>query len=80
MLSAFSALAELQERCATDAFGNTVCMDRDGVTSIRSRSENAKEEKSETSSAVGDGKVGTATAPRQRRCAVDDFGNKVCAD
>ncbi|MBU0620907.1 MAG: hypothetical protein KJ795_03570 [Gammaproteobacteria bacterium] len=67
--------AETGPRCATDAFGNTVCMDKDGVISVKSGS--ARDEDVKANSGVA--KSGSMDNAQPRRCAVDDFGNKVCS-
>ena len=68
--------AETVPRCGTDAFGNTLCMDKDGVISIKARSARERDVKATSGVAESDS-MGSA---RPRRCAVDDFGNTVCSD
>lgn len=80
ILSVAAAQAETLPRCGTDAFGNSVCMDGNGVLSI-------------VPSPAADSKVGTgaasAVAPDdashdervgRRRCSTDPFGNIVCSE
>lgn len=83
-LSSASAWA-VQPRCGHDAFGNIVCMDRDGVLS----SKPAKSNRQERSSAPKSGVSETIEEKRSResgneadtpavRCGTDPFGNTVC--
>jgi hypothetical protein len=81
ILSAPPSFAETAQRCGTDAFGNTVCMDKDGVVSIMPRSSSedhpAGGDRGNAASAVeADGKADARQTPR--RCGVDPFGNTVC--
>lgn len=64
--------AETGPRCATDAFGNTVCMDKDGVISVRPQTVPDVDAKAKSGVVESD-------SAQLRRCAVDDFGNKVCS-
>lgn len=75
----------VQPRCGHDAFGNIVCMDRDGVLST----EPAKAKQQEKSTAQKHGANETAEEKRLResgneadtpavRCGTDPFGNTVC--
>lgn len=80
VLLAASARAETEPRCGWDAFGNKVCMDKDGVLSIAPRSAAKDRNKEDAASAVApDGTdsedEGQETRPR---CVVDPFGNTVC--
>ncbi|HCI13697.1 MAG: hypothetical protein A2063_07725 [Gallionellales bacterium GWA2_60_142] len=53
-------------RCGTDDFGNTVCMDGNGVLTV-----------APAASAVSS--VGSVKDDDRRvRCGIDPFGNKVC--
>jgi hypothetical protein len=77
----------VQPRCGNDAFGNVVCMDKNGVLSTRtikpkSKLQNKKfESKSETSSRTEE-KVtkesGNTDDTKAERCGTDPFGNTVC--
>jgi hypothetical protein len=63
-----------------DDFGNTVCMDKDGVLSIAPRKAVSGKDKAAAASAVmADDSKGEDREVR-RRCSVDPFGNKVCRD
>ncbi len=75
-------------RCGVDAFGNTVCMDKDGVlTNSPKKTMKGKSggEASGKGAPVGTGsKSGGNTdsdeAGPHVRCGTDQFGNKVCAN
>jgi len=83
-LSSASALA-VQPRCGHDAFGNVVCMDRDGVLSTKS-SKSKRQEKStaqksgasETIEEKGSSESDNAVDTPAKRCGTDPFGNTVC--
>ena len=76
-----SASAEYAARCGKDAFGNDVCIDKDGVLT------NSPKPSADKSSGNAR-KEGVSTEPRDGaddkaskkpvRCDVDPFGNKVC--
>jgi hypothetical protein len=78
LLSTSAASAGDATRCGTDSFGNTVCMDKDGVLTNLSR-DAASDYKVQSAS-------GVAAADKKRReeiseklrCGTDPFGNKVC--
>jgi len=56
-------------RCGTDDFGNTVCMDKEGVvTSVPLQAGSGVPAAGSASDKDG----------RRARCGVDPFGNKVC--
>ncbi|MDO8926320.1 MAG: hypothetical protein Q7U94_05330 [Sideroxyarcus sp.] len=80
VLLAASAQAETEPRCGRDAFGNTVCMDKDGVLSIAPRSLAKDRNKESAASAVAaDGTESEDEEQEARpRCSVDPFGNTVC--
>lgn len=80
VLLAAPAQAETEPRCGRDAFGNTVCMDKDGVLSIAPRSAAKDRSKEGAASAVAaDGTGGEDVEQEERpRCSVDPFGNTVC--
>jgi len=65
VLSAPLATVAETLRCGTDDFGNTVCMDGNGVMTI-----------APAASAVSP--AGSARDDRRVRCGIDPFGNKVC--
>lgn len=67
--------AETGPRCAADSFGNTVCMDQDGVISVRPQRVPDEDAKAKSGVAESD----SMDSAHPRRCAVDDFGNKVCS-
>lgn len=66
-----AAIAAEAIRCGTDDFGNTVCMDKEGVVTAVPP---------QTVSGVPS--AGSASDSRQdrrgARCGIDPFGNKVC--
>jgi hypothetical protein len=73
--SATAAGAEAT-RCGTDAFGNAVCLDRDGVViAAPASADGARDAASgraeESASRAGD-------REQRPRCGVDPFGNRVC--
>jgi hypothetical protein len=76
-----SVLGEWAERCMLDAFGNAVCLDKDGVQHPASSAEAERVRRDAgATEAVGDpsqqpGGQGKA----QKRCATDQFGNLVCS-
>jgi hypothetical protein len=67
-------------RCGTDDFGNTVCMDKDGVLtnapgqSAVGRSGKAKKKAEAAGTPDDNGDKGG-----KPRCAIDQFGNTVCS-
>jgi type IV secretory pathway TrbL component len=70
-------------RCGTDAFGNAVCMDKDGVVTAAPAKRAGAEAKSSAASAVSAGEAGKTRHDEQAqgvRCGVDPFGNTVCAN
>jgi len=70
MLVSQSVLAAEAIRCGTDDFGNTVCMDKEGVVT------------SAPSAGSGVPSAGPASGNKQDdrrvRCGTDPFGNTVC--
>lgn len=71
-------------RCGTDAFGNEVCMDGQGV--VTSAPKQAKGRAGEQGGSVPAGTAGAAGRQSGRddtergvRCGADPFGNTVCA-
>lgn len=86
LLITMQASAEEAVRCGTDAFGNAVCMDKNGVVSpaparrAGNQSGNAAGEKGKT--AASSGKSGVKSEAEDQankpRCGIDPFGNKVC--
>lgn len=76
VISAAASAVDLS-RCGSDQFGNTVCLDQDGVLSTRSGSDEGK--------GVAASGVSEAESNAKRdetkgklRCGIDPFGNKVC--
>lgn len=70
---AFALAADIA-RCGTDAFGNVVCLDKDGVLTTPPRA-------SATDSASGVPAAGPKSGNKESdwaRCGTDPFGNKVC--
>jgi hypothetical protein len=80
------ASAEDAIRCGSDAFGNAVCMDKNGVVSpapakrAGNQSANATGEKGKTAASSGESgvKSGNEDQIGRMRCGIDPFGNKVC--
>jgi hypothetical protein len=73
---AFAVQAATEPRCGVDAFGNQVCIDKDGVVVAAPRAAaddpQGKKDKPQTAGDKGENQQ----APR--RCGVDPFGNTVC--
>jgi len=66
-------------RCGTDAFGNAVCMDADGVvTAAPARRPSVGATAASAVSAAKSAKTGRDDQERAVRCGVDQFGNTVC--
>jgi hypothetical protein len=80
ILVSMPVAAEDRSRCGLDAFGNPVCMDKDGVLSNAppSAAISGKDDKQKGAA----GKSSTAAAPGDKqgkpRCGTDPFGNTVC--
>lgn len=76
------AFAEDAVRCGTDAFGNDICMDKNGVVSPapRNQSGNATGDKANPAASSAESGVKPANEDQTitRRCGIDPFGNKVC--
>ena len=71
LMLAIQAQAKDMTRCGTDDFGNTVCMDENGVTTIMPFSSEGNE--------VAASSVPAAGKENDRpRCGTDPFGNSVC--
>jgi len=75
----------VQPRCGHDAFGNIVCMDRDGVLSSKPAKSNRQERSSAPKSGVsetveenGSRESGNEADTPAVRCGTDPFGNTVC--
>ncbi|MDZ4200795.1 MAG: hypothetical protein U1C96_01430 [Gallionella sp.] len=64
------------ERCGTDAFGNIVCLDKDGVLSTVPGTSTGGPSASGVSAA--DSKARRDEMDQRLRCGTDPFGNKVC--
>ena len=86
LLTTVQASAEDAVRCGTDAFGNAVCMDKDGVVSSApvkragNQSGNAAGDKDKAAGSSGESSVkpGNQDQTGRMRCGIDPFGNKVC--
>ena len=82
LLATQASAAELS-RCGTDAFGNAVCIDKDGVlisAPLRPATEQQNGGHTDTTMS-GDEKGESAEhgdSNNRPRCAIDPFGNKVC--
>ncbi|MDO8988863.1 MAG: hypothetical protein Q7U91_04450 [Sideroxyarcus sp.] len=76
VISAAASAADLS-RCGSDQFGNTVCLDKDGVLSTRSGSD---EGKGAAASGVpeADSNAKRDETKGKLRCGIDSFGNTVC--
>ncbi|MDO8263605.1 MAG: hypothetical protein Q7T21_10305 [Gallionella sp.] len=76
------AAAAAAARCGTDDFGNTVCMDEDGVVTTvpadRVTGDDHGTVKPTGSSGESGSKAGRDDKNVRTRCGVDPFGNKVC--
>jgi hypothetical protein len=70
---AFALAADIA-RCGTDAFGNVVCLDKDGVLTTPPR---ASADSASGVPAAGS-KSDHKDANDWARCGTDPFGNKVC--
>jgi hypothetical protein len=85
LLLAMPASAKDEGRCGTDAFGNDVCMDKDGVLSNAPAKPVLKRSGNETGAVRAGSKVETGDQPgseeknRKPRCGTDPFGNTVCS-
>jgi hypothetical protein len=82
-LFAMQASAVDVSRCGTDAFGNDVCLDKDGVMTtapvktLNDRSGvNANGKKAGSTEDAC--KTGREISKVRVRCGIDPFGNKVC--
>ena len=72
------ASAEDKSRCGTDAFGNIVCMDKDGVL-FNVSPEYLKDDAGQCASGVSAAEAKRREEIRDKvRCGIDPFGNKVC--
>lgn len=78
VISTIASAADLS-RCGKDQFGNSVCLDKDGVLTTPSRSpeESGKEVAVSGASAV-EAKETQRESKEKLRCGIDPFGNKVC--
>ncbi len=84
-MSIFSSQAfAVQPRCGHDAFGNVVCVDRDGVLSTQPVKPSQQGKKNEPKSGVTEseeGRIGESDNEVDTpavRCGTDPFGNTVC--
>ena len=83
---ATQALAAEVSRCGTDAFGNAICMDKDGVlTSAPAKPAGARAAGKAKANAASAGAAGESVSKDGRdekegrvRCGTDPFGNTVC--
>ncbi len=83
LLLATQAPAAELSRCGTDAFGNAVCIDKDGVLiSAPSKQADERQRGDRTDTAVPVGPKGEPAerddSKRRPRCGIDPFGNTVC--
>lgn len=84
LLLAMPASAKDGGRCGTDAFGNDVCMDKDGVLSNAPAKSVRKRSGDETGAMPAGSKAGAEDKPGEEknskpRCGTDPFGNTVCS-
>jgi hypothetical protein len=86
LLITMHASAENAVRCGADAFGNDICMDKNGVVSpapakrAGNQSGNTAGEKGKTAASSGESGVKSSNKEQTNkpRCGIDPFGNKVC--
>ena len=82
LMFAMSIPAVAAARCGTDDFGNTVCMDEDGVVTTvpadRVTGDDHGTVKPTGSSGESGSKADRDDKSGLARCGVDPFGNKVC--
>lgn len=69
-----AAIAAEAVRCGTDDFGNTVCMDKEGVVTLASP---ARPQAGSGVPPAGPAS-GNKQDDRRARCGTDPFGNTVC--
>ena len=85
LLFAMPASAKDASRCGTDAFGNNVCLDKDGVLSNAPGKSAAGRSGSETKGTPDEAvaeraaKSADEQKPNKVRCGTDQFGNAVCS-
>lgn len=84
LLLAIPASAKDSSRCGTDAFGNDVCMDKDGVLSNAPAKSARKHSGDETGAMPAGSKAGAEEKAGEEknskpRCGTDPFGNTVCS-
>lgn len=84
LLFAMPAFAEDLSRCGVDAFGNEVCLDKDGVLSNAPAKSALKHSDKETGATPAGLKAGAEDKPGEEkkskpRCGTDPFGNAVCS-
>ncbi len=79
------ALAADAMRCGTDAFGNAVCLDKDGVLIPAPKSLTVDKPDGEASGKSAPANAGSESGStagddtgKRMRCAIDQFGNTVC--
>ncbi len=69
-------------RCGTDDFGNTVCMDKDGVVTTVPAGREEGDDRGNVTPAGSMVESGSKDARDDKngrpRCGIDPFGNKVC--
>jgi hypothetical protein len=86
LLITMQASAEDAVRCGADAFGNAICMDKNGVVSsapakrVGNQSGAAAGDKDKAAASSGESgvKSGSEDKANKPRCGIDPFGNKVC--
>lgn len=85
LLFAIPASAKDLSRCGTDAFGNNICLDKDGVLSNSPSKPALKGAGKETGAMPAELKSGAEDKPGDEkksskpRCGTDPFGNTVCS-
>ncbi len=81
---AMDASAADMARCGTDAFGNEVCMDKDGVlttTPVKFGDDEADSNTDGKKAGSADESGNRARGNSKRlRCGTDQFGNRVCRE
>jgi hypothetical protein len=77
----YAVSASAAERCGTDNFGNTVCMDKDGVVStVPAEQAGSDGNKDAPQSASVEAAGSKPERDEKIRCGDDPFGNRVCGN
>ncbi len=65
-------------RCGTDDFGNTVCIDKDGVVTTAPQAGQVGEAGAKSPAGASDAEAEPDEKRERSRCGIDPFGNTVC--